>query len=444
MVKSYKLHKLAGLSSGFFLLILSISGFFLDHDKWSFLYSTTFENVPSHILKAEIRLFNVYYQEPKNSAHLIVGGQRGLYESFNGGENFHKVSSLQILAAVDDGKELYLATSDGVYMLDNKLHPFALQGKYVTALSASKEKIVAVVDKKKIVLLDRKSAKILQKDIVKINAAQLHEDIKLSRFVRDLHYGRGLFDGDISLLINDYGALFLVYLGVSGYMIWWLIHRKKKAKLSRKLIKTHANIFAITALFPLFILAITGVFLDHSSGLAKFMKSVTIPHAILPPVYDSLQSDIWSIDYDGKICRVGNRYGVYASRDFHDFKLENRGFAYKMIRKGDTLYISGMGAANRVLRNGEYTFLPHTPHMFKGVLESEKGTHYFSTMHTTFKLPQFQNVTLYTLLLSLHNGTFFAFWWVWMNDFAAFGVLILGITGVIRWYRKKAFASYSS
>ena len=444
MVKNYKLHKLVGLSSGFFLLILSISGFFLDHDKWSFLYSTTFKNVPSHILKAENRLFNVYYQEPKNSTHLIVGGQRGLYESFNAGKSFHKLSSLQILAAAaaaddDDSKELYLATSDGVYMLDNRLHPFALQGKYVTALSASKEKIVAVVDKKEIILLDRKSAKILQKNIVKIDASQLHEDIKLSRFVRDLHYGRGLFDGDISLFINDYGALFLVYLGMSGYMIWWLIYRKKKAKLSRKLIKTHANIFAIIALIPLFIVAFTGVFLDHSSGLAKFMKSVTIPHALLPPVYDSLQSDIWSIDYDRRVCRVGNRYGVYASSDFHNFKLENRGFAYKMIRKGDTLYISGMGAPNRVLRNGEYALLPHTPHMFKGVLESEKGTRYFSTMHTTFKLPQFQNVTLYTLLLSLHDGTFFASWWVWMNDFAAFGVLILSITGVIRWYKKNRY-----
>ena len=437
MVKSYKLHKLAGLSAGIFLLILSTSGLFLDHDKWGFLYNTTFKSVPSHILKAENRLFNVYHQEAKNSAHLIVGGQRGLYESFDAGESFHKLSSLQILSGADFEKQLYLATSDGVYIFNTKLHSFALQGKYITALSVSKEKIAAVVDKKEIVLLNRNSAKILEKNSVKIDASQLQEDIKLSRFVRDLHYGRGLFDGDISLLINDYGTLFLVYLGLSGYVLWWLIHRKKKAKLSRKLIKTHANIFAIIALFPLFILAVTGVFLDHSGGLAKFMKSVTIPHAVLPPVYDSLQSDIWSIDYDGKVCRVGNRYGVYASRDFHNWKLENRGFAYKMIRKGDTLYISGMGAPNRVLKNGDYSLLPNTPHMFKGVIESAKGISYFSTMHAAHALPKFQDVTLYTLLLSLHDGSFFASWWVWVNDFAAFGLVILGITGVIRWYRKK-------
>ena len=439
MVKSYKLHKLAGLLGGIFLLILSISGFLLDHDKWSFLYDTTFKSVPSHILKAENRLFNVYYQDPENPVHLIVGGQRGLYESFDVGESFHKLSSLQILSAVDYDKELYLATSDGVYIFNTKLHSFALKGKYITALSVSQEKIAAVVDKKEIVLLARKSAKILQKNIAKIDASQLQEDIKLSRFIRDLHYGRGLFDGDISLLINDYGTLFLIYLGLSGYMLWWLIHRKKKAKLSRKLIKTHANIFAIIALIPLFILAVTGVFLDHSSGLAKFMKSVTIPHVVLPPVYDSLKSDIWSIDYDGNICRVGNRYGVYASHDFQNWKLENRGFAYKMIRKGDTLYISGMGAPNRVLKNGDYSLLPNTPHMFKGVIESEKGISYFSTMNATHTLPKFQDVTLYTLLLSLHNGTFFVPWWVWVNDFAAFGLLILGITGMIRWYKKKEF-----
>ncbi len=438
MVKSYKLHKLAGLSAGIFLLVLSISGFFLDHDKWSFLYNTTFKSVPSHILKSEKRLFNVYYQDSVNSAHLLVGGHRGLYESFDAGESYSKLSSLQILAAADFEQHLYFATSDGLYIFEaHKLHPFALQGKYITALSVSKEKIVAVVDKKEVVLIARKSAKILQKDIVKINISQLQEDIKLSRFVRDLHYGRGLFDGDISLLINDYGALFLVYLGMSGYIIWWLIHRKKKAKLSRKLIKTHANIFAITALIPLFILALTGIFLDHSGGLAKFMKSVTIPHTVLPPVYNSLQSDIWSIDYDGKVCRVGNRYGVYASHDFENWKLENRGFAYKMIRKGDTLYISGMGAPNRVLKNGDYSLLPNTPHMFKGVIESENGISYFSTMNATHMLPKFQDVTLYILLLSLHDGSFFAPWWVWLNDFAAFGVFILGITGMIRWYRKK-------
>ncbi len=437
MVKSYKLHKLAGLLGGIFLLILSISGFFLDHDKWSFLYKTTFKSVPSHILKAENRLFNVYYQDPENPVHLLVGGQRGLYESFDNGESFHKLSSLQILAAVDFDKKLYLATSDGVYIFNTKLHSFALKGKYITALSVSQEKIAAVVDKKEIVLLARKSAKVLQKNIVKIDTSQLQEDIKLSRFVRDLHYGRGLFDGDVSLLINDYGTLVLVYLALSGYMLWWLIHRKKKAKLSRKLIKTHANIFAIIALIPLFILAITGVFLDHSGGLAKFMKSVTIPHAVLPPVYDSLQSDIWSIDYDGKVCRVGNRYGVYASRDLQNWKLENRGFAYKMIRKGDTLYISGMGAPNRVLKNTHYSLLPNTPHMFKGVIESEKGISYFSTMDAAYTVPKFQNVTLYTLLLSLHDGSFFAPWWVWVNDFAAFGLVILGMTGLIRWYRKK-------
>jgi len=59
MVKVYKLHKLLGISAGVILLILSVSGFFLNHNKWSFLYTTTFSNVPSHIKSSELRVLIV-------------------------------------------------------------------------------------------------------------------------------------------------------------------------------------------------------------------------------------------------------------------------------------------------------------------------------------------------------------------------------------------------
>ncbi|MDQ7041963.1 MAG: PepSY-associated TM helix domain-containing protein, partial [Sulfurimonas sp.] len=301
MVKIYKLHKFSGISAGIILLILSISGFFLDHDKWSFLYTTTFSSVPSHILGADKRLYNAYHVDEKKPEHIVVGGYRGLFESFDGGANFSSVSSLQVLAIVAYDEKLYCATSDGVYLYDEKFEALALQGEYITSLSISDGSIVAVEDKETIITLQRDDLKPISRSIVKIKKSELQEDIKLSRFVRDLHYGRGLFDGDISLLINDYGAIILTFLALSGYLVWYLIKRKKHAKFTRSLIKTHANIFAIIATIPLIILAITGVFLDHPSLLGKFMKSVKISHSLLPPVYDSLQSDIFSIDYDGKV-----------------------------------------------------------------------------------------------------------------------------------------------
>ena len=438
MVKLHQLHKIAGLSAGLVLLILGITGFFIDHDKWSFLYTTTFKFVPDTTKKADKKLFEAYWVDPKNAEHYIVGGKRGIYESFDGGQKFQEMTSLQCLAIRSDKGEVFAATNDGIYKLENdSWKAYALSGQYITSLSLSKDNIVVVIDKHELVTLQRDNAKVLSKNIVEIDASKLQEDIKLSRFVRDLHYGRGLFDGDISLLINDYGAIVISLLAISGYIIWWLIRKKKKPILTRKLIKWHANMFAIVAIIPLLILAITGVFLDHSKGLAQFMRSVTIPHAILPPVYSSLTHDIWSVDYDGEVYRIGNRYGIYSSKDLNSWEQETKGLAYRMIRKDELLYVSGMGAPNRMF-DGKWNMLPKTPHMFRDIMVEKDEVKYFAPCgHCDQKTPKFEDATFYSLMLTLHDGTFFAEWWVWVNDYAALALLILSITGTMRWYRKK-------
>ncbi len=439
MVKAYKLHKISGISAGLILLILSISGFFLDHDKWSFLYTTTFSSVPSHTFHAENKLFTSYYQDKDNPKHIVIGGYRGLFETIDGGKKFTKTASFQVLATVAYADTLYIATSNGIYTYNSKQFiQIALAGDYITALSISKNKVVAVVDKQELMVLDRKTLRILDNTQVHIDSKLLRKDVSLSRFVRDLHYGRGIFDGDVSLLINDYGAIVLTFLALSGYIIWILIKRKKFPKFVRKLIKLHANIFVILAIFPFVVLAVTGIFLDHSSALSKFMRSVTINHTLLPPVYSSLKSDIWSVDYDGKIYRIGNRYGIYKSKNLKDWSFDNRGFAYKMIRRNTNLYISGMGAPNRMLENGRYKVLKNTPHMFRDVVVRNDKISYFSSMnHKDFKLPTFNDITLYTLLLTLHDGSFFGSLWVWINDFSAMMLMLLSITGFMRWAKIK-------
>ena len=440
MVKAYKLHKVSGISAGLILLLLSISGFFLDHDKWNFLYTTTFSSVPSHTLENNNKLFTCYYQEANNPKHIIIGGHRGLFETLNGGKEFVQIASLQILAITPYADKLYIATSNGIYIYNKQLKQIALAGDYITAMSVTKDKIVAVVDKQELVVLDRNTLELVNKTQVHIDSKLLKEDISLSRFVRDLHYGRGIFDGDLSLLINDYGAIVLTFLALSGYMIWIFIQRKKYPKLVRKLIKLHANIFVIFAIFPFLILAVTGIFLDHASALSKFMSSATINHTVLPPVYSTLKSDIWSVDYDGETYRIGNRYGIYKSENLKDWSFDNRGFAYKMIRKDDILYVSGMGAPNRVLENRQYRVLKNTPHMFRDIVLTKDKVTYFSSMgnYKDFKLATFNNITLYTLLLSLHDGSFFSSWWVWINDFAAIMLMLLSITGFIRWQALKS------
>ena len=438
MVKIHTLHKVAGLSAGLVILILGITGFFIDHDKWNFLYSTTFTSVPQTVKDADKKLFEAYWINPKNQEHHIVGSKRGFYQSFDGAKNFDKMTSTQCLSIRSDRSGVYAATNDGIYkLIDNTWKPYALTNEYITAISLSENNIVAIIDKHLLVTLKKDDAKVLSTSIVEIDAQILKEDIKLSRFVRDLHYGRGLFDGDISLLINDYAAIVMSLLAISGYIIWWLIRKKQRAKFTRKLIKWHANMFTMVAIIPLLILAITGVFLDHSKGLANFMRSVTIPHAILPPVYSSLQHDIWSVDYDGKTYRIGNRYGIYSSDDLKTWEQESKGLAYRMVRKNEQLYVSGMGAPNRIY-DEKWKILPKTPHMFRDLsLVNDKPVFFAPCGRCDQNLPTFNDATLYSLMLTLHDGTFFSEWWVWVNDYAAFALLVLSITGSIRWYRKR-------
>lgn len=437
MVKLHQLHKLAGLSAGLVLLILGVSGFFLNHDKWNFLYSTTFTNVPNTTKEADAKLFEAYWVDSNNQDYRILGSKRGIFETKDGAKTFTKMIDIQCLAIKKDESGVYGATSDGIYKLINSLwQPFSMQGEYITAISLSKNKIIAIVDKHELVEIQKDSAKILNRFIVEIDSKQLQHSIKLSRFVRDLHYGRGLFDGDLSLLINDYGAIVISLLAISGYLIWWLIRKKTKPKLARGLINWHANIFAIIAIFPLIVLAITGIFLDHSNALKKFMNSVTISHVILPPVYSSLKHDIWSVDYNENIYRIGNRYGVYKSNNLKNWELESSGLAYRMIRDNNILYVSGMGSPNRIY-DGSWSLLKNSPHMFKDIVKLDGSKHYFTTSNSEIdKLPKFESATLYSLMLTLHDGSFFSSWWIWINDYASVALIVLIVTGTMRWYKK--------
>jgi len=399
------------------------------------MYDISFENLPNSVYKHEKRLVEAYWVDPSDSQHIIVGSRRGVFEKQT--EGFVKTLDKQCLALRSHEGKVYAATDEGVYVLKDKMwSAFSLEGEFINALAVYGDKLLVSIDKKLLTLIDLKSGKVLFQREVLISEDELKKDISLSRFVRDLHYGRGLFDGVSSLLINDYAALILVFLSMSGYAIWYLIRKKKKAHISRRLIRLHANVFVLAAIIPFIILLITGVFLDHPKLLGAFMRSVSIPHAVLPPVYGTLKEDIWSVDLDEKVYRIGNRYGVYESSDLMSWKMSSKGFAYRMKRLDENLYISGMGAPNRILENENVRILPKTPHMFKDInIIDEKAE--FLSHKSKMQLPKMHSASLYSFLLALHDGTFFSSWWVWVNDVAALLLLVLGITGTVRYLKKK-------
>lgn len=435
-----KIHKISGLIAGVVILMLSITGLFLNHDNWKFLHNITIDTVPSELYKMNNSTFNTYWINPNDNNHIITGGMRGVFESFDGGKIFDKTLNEITYSIKHDDNFLYVATSNGIYkraFKDTTWSKYLLDGKIISSLNIYKNRLIAVEDKTNVVLVDLNTNSILDSSEISISEELLKKDITLSRFIRDLHYGRGIFDGDISLLINDYAAIILIILGFSGFILWWFIKNIKnnsKYKNSIKtIVKLHSNIFSIIAIIPIMILIITGIFLDHGKDLNKFMRESIIPNSFLPPVYRTLKSDIWGADFNGTNFYIANRYGVFKSSDLKNFDLVSEGFAYKMIRENDNLYISGMGSPNRILTNDNLNILQNSPHMFKDVF-FENGNIKYLAHKNEIKLPIFENITLYTLLFSLHDGSFFASWWIWVNDMASILLLILLVTGLVRWY----------
>lgn len=436
-----KIHKISGLIAGVVILILSITGFFLDHYSWKFLHTTTLKNVPSYLYKLNKGSFYVYLINPNDEKHIITGGARGIYESFDAGENFIQTLDEVVYSIKNSDGFLYVATANGIYKKEFKSikwNKYLLDGKIIKSLNIYKDRLLAVEDKTNVIFVDLNTSQILFDKEVTIPKELLTNDITLSRLVRDIHYGRGLFDGHISLLINDYAAIILIILGFSGFILWWLIYNVKNSKRYKNsikyFVKLHSNIFSIIAIIPIILLVISGIFLDHGKDLNKFMNEITISNKFLPPVYKTLKSDIFGADFDGKDFYIGNRFGIFKSSDLINFEFVSEGFAYKMIRKGDVLYVSGMGSSNRILDNNSFKVLENAPHMFKDVFLKDGNIEYFSSHNNDVKLPVLDNITLHTLLYSLHDGSFFASWWIWVNDLASILLLVLLITGFIRWY----------
>ena len=435
-----KIHKIFGLIAGVVILILSISGLFLNHDNWKFLHNITLKTVPNKLYKLNNGTFNSYMINPNNNNHIITGGTRGVFESFDAGNSFNKTLDEITYSIKYDNNSLYVATSNGIYtraFKETTWNKYLLDGKFISSINIYKDRLVAVEDKTNIISVDLNTNSILNSNEINISEELLKRDITLARFVRDLHYGRGIFDRDISLLINDYAAIILIILGFTGFILWWYIKNIKTNNLYKNriknIVKYHSNIFSIIAIIPIIILIITGIFLDHGKDLNKFMRETIIPSSFLPPVYRTLKSDIWGADFDGTNFYIGNRYGVFKSSDLKNFELVSEGFAYKMIREKGNLYISGMGSTNRILTNDSWDILQNSPHIFKDVF-LENGNIKYLAHKNELKLPIFENITLYTFLFSLHDGSFFASWWIWINDIASVLLLILLVTGLIRWY----------
>ena len=133
-----KLHKIAGLTAGIVILILSITGLFLNHDNWKFLHNITLQNVPLELYKSNNKTFTSYLIDQNDENHIITGGTMGVYESFDQGKTFVETLDEVVYSIKNDDNFLYVATGNGLYKKEFKStiwNKYLLDGKIITSLN---------------------------------------------------------------------------------------------------------------------------------------------------------------------------------------------------------------------------------------------------------------------------------------------------------------------
>ncbi len=420
MVK--RLHKWAGIISALWLFILFFTGLLLNHENnchsldflWDIQIPKKFFSDFS-IKKNKNRDITSYKIFKDN---IFIGSLTGFYV------NDKKILDKRVYKIEpyrEKNKEtyetLFLATDDGIYVYkDKKVYIFLLKGKNITSISVNYPFIYAVEDKKNIYKIDLNKNK-----IEKINLdLKPADNIKINRFVRDYHYGRGLFVNPYSAYLNDLFSVFFIFTIISGTILFF---KKKVKKNIIKRISYKIHITKLNYLFFLFILLlITTGLLINRPYLYKDITRIEVPTSIFPPIYHNPEKDIWDIDFDGKNLRIGTRFGVYKG-----YLLETAGFAYKLRRIEDNLYISGMGGPNKVLKNGEWEILRIKKHMPIDFIKMNGKIKAISKKDIKLKRDR---LPLYTFLLSFHDASIFGEGFLILNDIFSILSIFIILSGI--------------
>ncbi len=479
---AHRVHRWAGLGAGLWLAVLGSTGFVLDHREWAWLWQSGPSPawVPARIA-APAALGHVRLYRLLDGQRRLAAGPTGLWLSENGGAHWQAVRTpdgeslppVYQLLRTEEG--WLLATADGLWKLrlaERLATPWGLAGQRVTAIAPrDPARLWAVVDRSRVMSVDRRTGEFRPVTLPAVPEAILPPTIDLSRWVHDLHFGRGVFAAPWSLLWSDATAIGWILLPLGGMLYWWLPRRfraqrragrpvsgSRRRSWIRWLYRAHAPTVGLLVLVPLAYLSITGILLDHAEALRPWMKSVQLSRTALPPVYDlpAWRGEIRAVlGWPGQPERLslGTRLGLFTitgERLHREPLAEGRAVFVWMARQDEGVWVlGGMGGPNHV-RSGE-RWLPQTPgvHMPTDVTRDSRGRLLWMT-RTGLRLstakgdrpldtpvPELGYVPWYYVIEGLHSGMLIHPQWKWINDLIAVLALLLAATGLWRWWRVK-------
>jgi hypothetical protein len=516
-------HKWAGLFAAAWLLVLGATGFFLNNPEWRWLQQTTapsWATTPRLAQTAALNVARLWQIDPDNSALRIAAGPRGMWSTTDGGADwrqtrFGEAGSPQILAVEPDPgvgwKRLWIGTDEGVYVSIDRgetAQLVALRGARVTSLAAGSApgEILGVIDKSTLFRLTTADPSSVQPiEIAPLEVAARPTEMPLQKYIRSVHFGRGLFDPATSHLVNEAGGLALALLAITG-LVYWALPRSwnARARVGKKspsseekrltlawLYRIHGATVGLVFSPVILYLALTGSVVGHDRELGEWLRSIRVASDYFTPAF-KLSSWGGSIDsvvgYPGVpgSFSVGNHLGMFTTiDDGRSWALEEAApgqavaGATRMRRLGDIVVVmAGMSGAAMIRSDDGRTIEANigegaSPGMARGHGPSARGhgakgrgmslraapqdvtriadrlywkaggrwvvTDMAGNTLDAFDAepPRQSGAPLAMWLRQLHAGVLLWSDWRWINDVFAACAIILTVSGIIRWRRRK-------
>ncbi len=508
--KSRWLHKYFGLLLVLFLIWMSVSGIILNHPELFGSFNVpSWMTPPAYHVKNWNRssLIGLTYSE-KNPQVWYFYGKNGVWKSINNGQKvipltsgfpesnyYRKTNSLLLI----EGERPYLlAATDGglyqAYLDDEQWQQIPLNGDRhkVKKLLLVKNKLYVFTDSG--VFVSRSANDLLSFTNVSIPRAEKERRVTLVQLFFDLHDGKAF--GLAGKILMDVIALILIFISFTGFYVWFVPWRKRKAivkifkpkiiQRTRTFLKYHIKIGIYVAVFFL-ILGGTGLFMrppllvalvDHdipARYYPGFLSSNPWKEKILNALYDPERDEIilatteglWKgkadfsqpfektelnvpifvmgpthFEYVGNgLYRIGSFSGIY----LYDSRSDR---AIDLIFKRPALKISTvrpsvfMVCGYFQLPDGEQFITTHE----QGLLRLNGRPAHFLAEPSEKNLTH--TLSLWNWMFELHNGRLFqdltGSFYILIIPIGSLFFLLITITGIIDWicrtFRKKSGA----